>query len=180
MIVKINHQSFDLSKGDFAVVNKGALHSLHKDPATKEVVRFKTLIFDLYLLTSVIREYCQRQVVEKVDENTLVLNRIIKNGSENHLKFQTYYDAISKSYHNKLPNYQIEIRGYLHLLVGVILNEKTNLDELIRQRPKINISKAIDVINRNIEVNYTIYELAETIGYTWGLISCASLKKAQV
>ena len=65
MIVKMNHQPFEVKKDDYVFISKGTLHSIHKSPTTKETVRFQTLIFDLYLLSSVLREYSQKQIIEK-------------------------------------------------------------------------------------------------------------------
>lgn len=166
MIVKINHYSFDVKSGDYVVISKGSLHSLHKHPSTKSVVKFQTLIFDLYLLGSALRDYSQKHVIEKIDENALFLNCIIGSDSPQYSMIETLFKAIKRAYDEKELHYEIEVKGLLHILMFHILNERSNLSQSIKQRPKINISKAIDVITTNIGNHYTIAELASTVRYT--------------
>lgn len=166
MIVKMNHQPFEVKKDDYVFISKGTLHSIHKSPTTKETVRFQTLIFDLYLLSSVLREYSQKQIIEKVDKNALILNCIVSKESPQYEIVDQTFKTIKKTYDERKPHYEVMIKGLLHVLMFYILNENSNLSQSLKQRPKINISKAIDVITTNIGNTYTIAELASTVCYS--------------
>lgn len=166
MVVKINHKSYYLNEDDFIIINKCALHSLQKDIMSKDIVVFKTLLFDLYLLSSNLREHSQKEVVEKIDENKLDISKVIEKDSLNHSIFKKYFYEMKESFEKKLTHYEIEMKAYIHLLMYLILNIKSTEAFPGKRIPKIPISKTVDLINKNIEINYTIKELADFIGYS--------------
>lgn len=165
MKIKINHQSFDVDKESFVIISKGALHSIHDHPLSDEITKFTTLIFDLNMLSSINREYTQKTLVEKVDNYEFFLNGIIKKDSEVYDNVFKLFFEIYDSYKQRKPNYQIEIKGLLHLFIYHILNQKDQIVVEIKKRPKINISHVIDIITTNLDKKFTIQELAQAARY---------------
>lgn len=164
--VKINHQSFDIEKNQFVVISKGALHSIHKHSLANENTKFITLIFDLNMLSSLNREYTQKELIEKVDNQQYFINRIISTTDDIYNSIYSLFFQIYATFKKKELYYQIEIKGLLHLLIANILKQKNPITIEIKSRPKINISKVIDVITTNLDKQFTIEGLAKTVRYS--------------
>lgn len=165
IIVKINHQVFELKENDYIFIHKGSLHSIHQKPNQLNYAKYKTIVFNIDLIDYRTRGFKERTLTDKINNGNIYFDFLITNKSSDYDEINELFHEIVSTYKERKLNYELKIRGLLQILIFYVLNESQN-NKAIKQKTQLDIAKAIDLITRNIKKRYTIKNLADILHYS--------------
>ena len=164
-ILRINTDTFRVQAGDFALINKEAVHHLKTD--LKNILYFKSLVFDLTILSGIAGDLCQEKLIHMMINKQADFVHIIKPQEAHYDKIHTIFFNIMDAVRTKEPFYYVKLKGLLFLLfyelaVGeyIIPSNQTDTKKLA------SIKTALHYIDLHYQEELNVSELAAMVHYS--------------
>lgn len=120
-LARLNKETIRIKKGDILIVNCGVLHGIKTD--LKNILYFKSIVFDLNFLTGPAGDLCQERVISLLMENQAEFTHLISPDQENYLNIFRLFYKLHDCYREKTPYYYVRLKAlffefFYEMLVG--------------------------------------------------------------
>lgn len=163
-IFQLNKGSMKISKGDILLINSGAIHHLRSD--RRNVLHFKSVVFDPSYLCGLPGELCQEKIVEQLKNNETQFVHIIHPNDKVHDEILLLFLQIHSCHQKKEDYFYVRLKGLFYQLFYQLLNN--NYIVPANPQESRNLASIKDVI-RYIKDHYkeplTAAELAAMSNY---------------
>ena len=164
-ILRINTQTFRIQEGDFALINKEMVHSLKSD--LKNILYFKSLVFDLNMLSGIAGDLCQEKLVHLLVNNQADFVHIIKTNDTRYESIHGIFLNIIESYQTREDFYYIKLKGLLFLLFYELAIGSYILPASQNDSKKLSsIKTVLYYIDSHYQEELSVTELASMVHYS--------------
>lgn len=164
-IVRLDKERYVIRKGDIIFIPKETIHYIQSDK--KEVLYFRSLVFDLTMLTSYPGDLCQTEIVEPLVKKQVEMTNILNAEEDGYEEVLETYERIIGACRKRGPFFYIEVKSLFYKLFYELF-----MGKYIRRahREERKSAAAMKTILSYIEEHYyeklTVNELAEMIHYS--------------
>lgn len=169
-MLRINTQTFRIQSGDFALINKEMVHTLKTD--LKHILYFKSLVFDVAMLSGIAGDLCQEQFVHHLLTNQVECINLIKPDTERYASIRTLFFDIIQTYQTKEEFYYMKLKGLLFLLFYELSASSTLIpvssNDMTRDtaRKLTSIKTVLEYIDSHYEEELSVSQLASMVHYS--------------
>lgn len=164
-LARLNRETIRLKQGDILMVNSGVLHGIKSD--LKNVLYYKSIVFDLSFLTSPAGDLCQERLISLLAENKAEFTHVISPGDENYENiFRLFYD-IHDCHREKQPFYYVKLKSlFFSFFYEMLLGNYIIPADTEQNRNLASIKIVLDYISEHFCEPLTVKELTELSNYS--------------
>ena len=108
-LVRLNKEILRVKAGDLIIVNRGVLHGIKTD--LKNILYFRSIVFDLNLLSGPAGDLCQERVISLLMDNQAEFTHIISRSDDNYGNICLLFDRIHSCHKEKKPYYFVKLKA---------------------------------------------------------------------
>ncbi len=164
-ILRINENTFRIQAGDFALINKEAVHHLKSD--LKNILYFKSLVFDLVILSGIAGDLCHEKLIHMLMNKQADFVHIIKPKDAHYENIHHIFLAIIEDGIKKEPFYYVKLKGLLFLLFYELASGEYIIPSDQTDTKKLSSIKiALNYIDSHYQEDLSVKELASMVHYS--------------
>lgn len=164
-ILRINTKTFRIQTGDLLLINKNMVHSLKSD--RRNILYFKTLVFDLNILSGNAGELCQEKLIHLLLKNQAEFIHIIKENENGYPKILSLFLEIIKTVQLHEAFYYVKLKGLLFLLFYELASYSYIVPcHKVESKSLSSIRTVLYYIDEHYQEELSVTELASMLHYS--------------
>lgn len=164
-LARLNRESLRLKKGDILMVNSGVIHGIKSDP--KNVLYYRSIVFDLSFLTSPAGDLCQERLVSRLMENKAEFTHLISPGDKNHEQLSRIFSDIHQCHREKNPFYFVKLKSLFYdFFYEMLMGHYIITADAEQNRNLSSVKAVLDHISQHYREPLTAKELSELSNYS--------------
>lgn len=164
-IVRLDKERYLIRKGDLIVIPKEVIHYLQSDK--KDVLYFKSLVFDLNMLASHSGDLCQTEITEPLIKKQVEMATILTDKDSGYELILDTYEKIIDGCRKREDFFYIEVKALFYRMFYELFSGKYIRRARQEERKSTAAMKTIlSYIEEHYNEKLTVNELAEMIHYS--------------
>lgn len=140
-IAKLNKDTLQLKKGDILFINSGTLHHIKSD--RKNVLYFKSVVFDLSFLFGTPGDVCQEQILSQIMENQARFVHVIHPENSGYESIEQLFSRIFDCHRKKADFFFMELKGLFYQFFFQMLTHNYIVTESPQDRKNLAAIKEV-------------------------------------
>lgn len=158
-VAKLNTDTLKLKKGDILLINSETLHHIKSD--RRNVLYFKSVVFDLSFLSGTPGDLCQEQILSQIMENQACFVHLIHPEDSGYQEIRSLFSQIFDSHRKKADYFYMELKGLFYQFFFQMLTHNYIVTETPKDRKNLAaIKDAIRYMNEHYQEEINISDLA--------------------
>lgn len=158
-VAKLNTDTLKLKKGDILLINSETLHHIKSD--RRNVLYFKSVVFDLSFLSGTPGDLCQEQILSQIMENQARFIHLIHPEDLGYQEIRSLFSQIFDSHRKKAEYFYMELKGLFYQFFFQMLTYNYIVTEAPKDRKNLAaIKDAIRYMNEHYQEEMNISDLA--------------------
>lgn len=163
-LAKLNKDTLKLQKGDIVLINSGTLHHIKSD--RRNILYFKSVVFDLSFLSGTPGDMCQEQILSQIMSNQARFVHMIHPEDPGYPAIENLFSMIFTCHRKKADYYYMELKGLFYQFFFKMLTGGYIVPEIPQERKNLAaIKTVIRYMNEHFKEEIGVTQLAALTYY---------------
>lgn len=163
-LAQLNKETRKLQAGDLLLINSGTLHHIKSNP--KNILYFKSVVFDLSFLFGAPGDLCQEKILNQVMENQARFVHLIHPEDAGYAETFSLFSRIFACHRQKKPYFYMELKGLFYQFFYQLLAENYIVPESPKDKKDLAaVKEVIRYMNEHYPEEISMTQLASLSYY---------------
>ena len=163
-IVSVDLTEYEVHTGDAVFVMSGQLHSISQ--LNKSVMEYENILFKPSMLKSGGHDLCWESFISPLLSASVSVPPVIRADNKIHFKLAEYIQTIDKLCDEKNSGYQVAVKGYLYLMVNLLVSESIPKAEKAHVKQLDKIKAVLSYIDEHYSESISVEDMAALCFYS--------------